>query len=239
MPEVYKKFRDSQGLASISRALKASQAAQEADIPEKEREKTRTPEARKESRRPSKDLEGARGVDTGVQSSSPALKQKKDNKGKESEGGQPDRDAKASGTKDGPRKKKRKSEATAGSAAGKDAESAPSAPGHGPVGAGLISISEAVDPPTKKTRKAGAVAGSTAGNEAPEEHEREQGAPAQTFRDFYVKTFSSAFASELFDLRQAEGERLSLDLLLRHMESGINIFSDTERELLQQGRTMS
>ena len=24
----------------------------------------------------------------------------------------------------------------------------------------------------------------------------------QTFRDFYVKTFSSAFASELFDLRQ-------------------------------------
>lgn len=64
-------------------------------------------------------MEGARGVDTGVQSSSPALKQKKDNKGKESEGGQPDRDAKASGTKDGPRKKKRKSEATAGSAAGK------------------------------------------------------------------------------------------------------------------------
>ena len=27
MPEVYKKFRDSQGLASISQALKASQAA--------------------------------------------------------------------------------------------------------------------------------------------------------------------------------------------------------------------
>ena len=32
---------------------------------------------------------------------------------------------------------------------------------------------------------------------------------------------------------QAEGDKFSLDLLLRHMESGINIFSDTERELLQ------
>lgn len=34
-----------------------------------------------------------------------------------------------------------------------------------------------------------------------EETEEGQTAP-QTFRDFYVKTFSSAFASELFDLRQ-------------------------------------
>ena len=32
-------------------------------------------------------------------------------------------------------------------------------------------------------------------------NEEGQTAP-QTFRDFYVKTFSSAFASELFDLRQ-------------------------------------
>ena len=38
---------------------------------------------------------------------------------------------------------------------------------------------------------------------------------------------------------QAEGEKLSLDLLLRHMESGINIFSDTEKELLQQGQPTS
>ena len=32
---------------------------------------------------------------------------------------------------------------------------------------------------------------------------------------------------------QAEGERLSLGLLLRQIESGCNIFSDLERELLQ------
>ncbi len=46
-------------------------------------------------------------------------------------------------------------------------------------------------------------------------------------------------AADWRDYMQAEGEKLSLDLLLLHMQSGINIFSDTERELLQQGRTMS
>ena len=38
---------------------------------------------------------------------------------------------------------------------------------------------------------------------------------------------------------QAEGEKLSLDLLLRHMERGINIFSNTERELMQQRQPTS
>ncbi len=77
MPEVYKKFRDSQGLASISRALKASQAArvrsfahwgvrtlsevrvhfsndqirsQEADPPGEGKEETRPAEAREEAK---------------------------------------------------------------------------------------------------------------------------------------------------------------------------------------------
>jgi len=31
---------------------------------------------------------------------------------------------------------------------------------------------------------------------------KEQAGAQQTFRDYYVKTFSSAFASELFDLQQ-------------------------------------
>lgn len=47
------------------------------------------------------------------------------------------------------------------------------------------------------------------------------------------------FVAYLCVSMQAEGEKLSLDLLLRHMESGINIFSDTERELLQQHRHTS
>ena len=33
---------------------------------------------------------------------------------------------------------------------------------------------------------------------------------------------------------QAEGERLSVGLLLRHIENGCNIFTDLERELLQE-----
>ncbi len=60
----------------------------------------------------------------------------------------------------------------------RDAEALPSAPGRGRAG------------------------GDATGSELHERHEGEQGPPGQTFRDFYVKTFSSAFASELFDLRQ-------------------------------------
>ena len=67
---------------------------------------------------------------------------------------------------------------TCGSCAGKDAEALPSAPGQAQAEGGLT------------------------GSELPEGHEREQNPQAQTFRDFYMKTFSSAFASELFDLRQ-------------------------------------
>lgn len=50
--------------------------------------------------------------------------------------------------------------------------------------------------PTPSANKQ-AVASPSSGDRA----EEGQIAP-QTFRDFYVKTFSSAFASELFDLRQ-------------------------------------
>ena len=50
-------------------------------------------------------------------------------------------------------------------------------------------------PPLSPNKQA--VANPSSGNGT----EERQTAP-QTFRDFYVKTFSSAFASELFDLRQ-------------------------------------
>lgn len=54
-------------------------------------------------------------------------------------------------------------------------------------------------PPALAHRQEGA---GLTGNELHEEHEATGQPPAQTFRDFYVKTFSSAFATELFDLQQ-------------------------------------
>lgn len=60
------------------------------------------------------------------------------------------------------------------------------------------------------------IASEPGGGKAREGVEGAQG--QQSFRDFYVKTFSSTFASELFDLRQVSSTARATitEVLLRH-----------------------
>ncbi|EIE19468.1 hypothetical protein COCSUDRAFT_54703 [Coccomyxa subellipsoidea C-169] len=53
----------------------------------------------------------------------------------------------------------------------------------------------------------------------------------KTFRDLYVQSFTAAFSTDLFKLQEVEGAAVKVDLLLRCIENGGDIFSPAERQL--------
>ncbi|CAK0781209.1 hypothetical protein CVIRNUC_005313 [Coccomyxa viridis] len=215
MPELYKKFRDSQGLASVSRALHASKGSTKL-------EGDKLPDIQRKT-----ELEGQEGPGQGLkggdeQSQRPDKvdnEQKKKKKQRRSAGGEHDDIDQTSETL-APQKRKKTTKKALSQSVDETRFASEGAEDDGTLPS-----------PSLEPGKGNAESGTA---HAKGEGSQEQ----QTFRDFYVKTFSSAFASELFDLRQAEGESMSLGLLLRQIESGINIFSDLEKDLLQ-GRAAS
>lgn len=62
----------------------------------------------------------------------------------------------------------------------------------------------------------------------------EQDAPPQSFRELYMGNMTQWFGDELQALRHANFDATDLQMLIQALESGTEVFSATEKELLMK-----